>query len=312
MVSIIYTCTLNPAIDLFVEADSLDPGVVNRTKTEDYQANGKTINISIMLKRLGIDNTALGFIGGFTGSYIEKELQDLGIITDFTEIEGITRVNTFVRVGDNEYKIVNRGPEVSEKAREEILRKINAIPEGSLLFVSGSLPKGISEDIFEEIALISRQKQLRLILDISSKKLLDCLSYQPYLIKPNDEELASFFGKDHISDEEVLDLGKELVDRGAERVLVSLGEKGSAYISEKEIIRVTSPKGKVVNTACAGDALLASFVGQLELGAELEQALRFASATGAATAFSMGLGDLANVPALMEGIKVYQIEQPII
>jgi 1-phosphofructokinase len=311
VIPIIYTCTLNPAIDLFVEADSLEPGVVNRTKTEDYQANGKTINVSIMLKRLGLNNTALGFIGGFTGGYIEKELQDLGIITDFTEIEGITRVNTFVRVGDKEYKIVNQGPEVSEKAKEDVLRKIAEIPEGSLLFVSGSLPKGISENIFEEIAAISRQKQLRLILDISSKKLLDCLSYQPYLIKPNDEELASFFDKDHVSDEEVLELGKELIKRGAERVLVSLGEKGSVYISEKEMVRVTSPRGQVVNTACAGDALLSCFVGQLELGVELGQALRFASATGAATAFSMGLGDLVDVPALMEEIKVYQIEQPI-
>lgn len=311
VIPIIYTCTLNPAIDLFMEADSLEPFVVNRTSAEDYQANGKTINVSIMLKRLGINNTALGFIGGFTGKFIESELQKLGIITDFTEIDGITRVNAFIRSNDKEYKIVNKGPEIIKVKKVEMIQKIASIPKGGILFVSGSLPKGISEDIYEEIARISNQNQFRLILDISSKRLLDCLRYRPYLVKPNKEELASYFGKDAISDEEVLVLGKELIEKGAERVLISLGEEGSLYISEKDIIRVTSPQGKVVNTACAGDALLSTFVGKLELGASLEDALRFASATGAATAFSMGLGNLADVPLLMEEIKLYHVEQSI-
>jgi 1-phosphofructokinase len=311
VIPIIYTCTLNPAIDLFMDVDALNPGVVNRTNTEDYQPNGKTINVSIMLKRLGINNTALGFIGGFTGKYIEGELQNLGIITDFTEIDGITRVNAFVRAGEKEYKIVNKGPEISEESKKGIIDKITNIPKGSFLFVSGSLPKGISEDIYEEIAGISNQNQLRLILDISSKRLLQCLRYCPYLVKPNREELASFFDKDVITDDEVLELGKELIKLGAKRVLVSLGEEGSLYISESEVVRVTTPKGKVINTACAGDALLASFAGKLVLGETIEEALRFASATGAATAFSMGLGNLEDVPDLLDSINVYPINQPI-
>jgi 1-phosphofructokinase len=307
----IYTCTLNPAIDLFMDVDSLEPFVVNRTNTEDYQPNGKTINISIMLKRIGINNTALGFIGGFTGKYIDSELQQLGIITDFTEISGMTRVNAFVRAGDKEYKIVNKGPVIPENKKTEIIHKIASIPKGSYLFVSGSIPKGLSDEIYEEISRISREKQLRLILDISSKKLLDCLPYKPYLIKPNKEELASFFGKDDLDDEEILYLSKKLLDKGAERVLVSLGEEGSLYVSGQAIIRVTSPQGKVVNTTCAGDALLGTFVGKLELGASLEDALIYASAAGAATAFSMGLANLEDVKALIEEIQVNHIESSI-
>ncbi|MCM3729360.1 1-phosphofructokinase [Neobacillus cucumis] len=311
MIPIIYTCTLNTAIDLFMDVDSLHPSVVNRTNTEDYQPNGKTINVSIMLKRLGVNNTALGFIGGFTGKYIESELQKLGIITDFTEIEGITRVNAFVRAGDQEFKLVNKGPEISLDKKTELINKINKIPKGSLIVVSGSFPRGITDDIYEEIANVSKQNELRLVLDISSKKLLNCLRYHPYLVKPNREELASFFGKNEITDDELLELGKEIIKMGAQRVLVSLGEEGSLYISESEVVRVTTPQGKVINTACAGDALLASFLGKIVLGETIEEALRFASATGAATAFSMGLADLEDVPGLMKSINVYHITQPI-
>jgi 1-phosphofructokinase len=307
-----YTCTLNPAIDLFVDVDSLEPYVVNRTNTEDYQANGKTINVSIILKKLGIDNTALGFIGGFTGKYIESELQQLGIETDFTEINGITRVNTFVRAGDKEYKIVNKGPAIPVEKKEEMLEKIARIPEGSFLFVSGSLPQGLSEVIYVEIARIASQNRLKLILDISSKQLLDCLPYKPYLIKPNKEELASFFDKDKINGHEVMELGTALLKMGAQRVLVSLGEEGSLFFSDEETVRVTSPKGEVVNTACAGDALLASFIGRMELGDELEEALKYASAAGAGTAFSKGLANLEDVPALMKEIKLHQIENSIL
>ncbi|MGG0554737.1 1-phosphofructokinase [Priestia aryabhattai] len=305
----IYTCTLNPAIDLFVDVDSLDPFVVNRTNTEDYQANGKAINISILLKRMGLDNTALGFIGGFTGKYIENELQQQGIETNFVEIDGITRINTFVRAGEKEYKIVNKGPLISEKKKDEMLQKIKSIPKGSVLFVSGSLPKGLSEETFIEIAEIASYNNLKLILDVSSKKLLDCLAYHPYLIKPNKEELEYLFNKEKLSEDEIILLGKELLQKGAERVLISLGEEGALYLSNQETIRVTSPKGEVINTACAGDALLSSFVGKLKSGSSIEEALVYASATGASTAFSMGLSDLSDIEHLVEEIDVKHLSE---
>ncbi|MGG0333050.1 1-phosphofructokinase [Priestia megaterium] len=307
----IYTCTLNPAIDLFVDVDSLEPFIVNRTNAEDYQANGKAINISILLKRMGLDNTALGFIGGFTGKYIEDELQQKEINTNFIEVDGITRINTFVRAGEKEYKIVNKGPIIPPKKKDEMLQKIKNIPKGSMLFVSGSLPKGISEDIFVEIAEIASYNELELILDVSSKKLLDCLTYHPYLIKPNKEELEYLFNKEILSEEQIIVLGKELLKRGAERVLVSLGEEGALYLSDKETIRVTSPKGEVVNTTCAGDALLSSFVGKLKSGSSTEDALVYASATGASTAFSMGLSDLSDIEQLIKEIDLKHLSEKL-
>jgi len=305
---IIYTCTLNPAIDLFVDVNALEPFIVNRTNTEDYQANGKTINISLILKKMGIENTALGFIGGFTGRYINEELQDHGIQTDFIEIDGITRINTFVRAGEKEYKIVNKGPTIKKDKQQQLIDKLDSIPVGSILFISGSLPKGISDDIYIEIAKIAKEHDLKLILDISSRKLLECLPFSPYLIKPNKEELGYLFNKEDLLEEDIYYYAKTLLKMGTQNVLVSLGEDGAIFLSNERCLRVTSPKGIVVNTACAGDAFLASFVGKQLSGASLEEALTYASATGASTAFSMGLSDFKDVEELCKVVKLDDLD----
>ncbi|GAA0486669.1 1-phosphofructokinase [Salinibacillus aidingensis] len=300
----IYTCTLNPAIDLFVATENFKPNQVNRTYDEDYQANGKGINVSIMLKKLGVDSTALGFVAGFTGSYIKDELKRLGIHTDFVEIDGITRVNIFVHNDDEEYKIVNRGPEVEQKSIYQIKQKIEQLPDHSILFVSGSAPQGVDEAIYEEIAKVSDQKGIHLVLDISSKNLLNCLPYHPYLIKPNREELAKLYNRDSITDEEVIELGYDLLDKGSQRVLISLGEEGAVYIDHDHLVKVSSVNGSVVNTACAGDTMLAMFVQKLQAGFSIGKALTYASAAGASTAFSKGLSDLSDLNELVQKIKI--------
>src|SRR5699024_6795271 len=306
----IYTCTLNPAIDLFIETeDDLQPSLVNRTQEEDYQANGKGVNVSIILQRLGLTSTALGFTAGFTGAYIRDELQSMGINTDFVDIDGVTRVNIFVHSQDKEYKIVNRGPEVNESDLRQLLEKIHSLPEGSMLFVSGSVPRGVKNSVHEEISKIAADKHMDLILDISSKTLSECLQYRPYLIKPNNEELAHYYGKDDLNDDEIIYFGHDLLNKGAQRVLISLGEDGAIYMDESHLLRVTSPKGKVINTACAGDTMLAMFVQKIQAGANIEQALVHASAAGSSTAFSKGLSDLQDIDMLMEDITVKNIKR---
>lgn len=305
----IYTCTLNPAIDLFVALDKLEQQKVNRTYDEEYQANGKGINVSIVLKKLGVNSTALGLIAGFTGEFIKDELKKMGIQTDFIEIDGITRVNIFINTVDGEYKIVNRGPNVSKRIVNEMKIKIMALPENSTLFVSGSLPRGIDDFIYVDIAKIAKEKNIDLILDISSKRLLDCLPYEPYLIKPNEEELANFFDMDkRLNEEEVIELGYELFRKGAKRVLVSLGAKGAIYIDQDHLLKVNSAKGKVVNTACAGDAMLAMFFQKVHSGFPVEEALAYASAAGASTAFAKVLSDLTDVEDLKSQIKVTNLK----
>lgn len=301
----IYTCTMNPAIDLFVETQSYHPQVVNRSNGDDIQANGKGVNVSFILKMLGIENTAIGFSGGFTGKYIEETLKQKGIATNFVPVDGMTRINVFTHVidQDTEYKLVNQGPEITEVQMKALLAIISQMKKGDMLCVSGSHPKGISDHLLIEISRITHEKGVKLVLDTSSKVVLDCLKYQPYCMKPNEEELASWFGKEQLTEEEYLIYGEKLIQLGAQKVLLSLGKKGALYFDQEQILHVTAPQGKVVNTACAGDTLLGSFVGSLEKGESPMDALQFGAAAGSSTAFSPGLTDFKDVSKLMKQMK---------
>jgi 1-phosphofructokinase len=301
----IYTCTMNPAIDLFSEFTSFDPFVVNRSIFEEYQPNGKAINISFMLKKLGISNLATGFLGGFTGDFIEQELEASGIETAFIKVDGITRINTFIRENSMEYKAVNRGPVISQQAQELLIEQIRNLKSGDWLFVSGSIPQGIDDQIHIEIAKIAHQLGVKLVLDISSPVLLDCLAYEPYLIKPNDEEIANWFNiPDHTDRAELQKAAEQLLERGAQRVLLSCGAQGALYCDSTQELAVNAPSGKIVNTACAGDTMLAAFAGRLILGDSEEEALVYATAAGSSTAFTSGLSDLSDIPDLAGQIQI--------
>ncbi|GIN40826.1 1-phosphofructokinase [Heyndrickxia oleronia] len=301
----IYTCTMNPAIDLFTEFEQFSPFVVNRSTFESYQANGKAINISFILKKLNIDNTATGFLGGFTGNFIEEELVKNSIGTNFIKVDGITRINTFIRSGEKEYKAVNRGPEINTIAQEALLQYIKTFTNKDTLFVSGSLPRGVKDEIFVTIAQLSKEQGFSLILDISSSRLLDCLPYHPYLIKPNDEELAQLMGVPTLeSVEELIAAAQTLLNQGARRILVSRGEKGALYVDKDNILLTNAPKGKVVNTACAGDTMLAVFAGKMMQMEDLEEALIEATAAGSSTAFTAGLSDFKDIPLLKKQILI--------
>ncbi|WP_366248046.1 1-phosphofructokinase [Terribacillus aidingensis] len=301
----IYTCTMNPAIDLFSEFTSFDPFVVNRSIFEEYQPNGKAINISFMLKKLGISNMATGFLGGFTGDFIKKELEAAGIETAFIKVNGITRINTFIRADSLEYKAVNRGPVISQQAQALLLEQVRNLKNGDWLFVSGSLPRGVDDQIHIEIAEIAHQQGVKLVLDISSPVLLDCLAYEPYLIKPNDEEIANWFNlSDHTDQSELQTAAERLLERGAQRVLLSCGSRGALYCDRKQELAVNAPSGKIVNTACAGDTMLAAFAGRLMLGDSEEEALVYATAAGSSTAFTSGLSDLSDIPYLAGQIQL--------
>ncbi|WP_255763889.1 1-phosphofructokinase [Jeotgalibaca sp. MA1X17-3] len=305
-----YTCTTNPAIDLFIATKTMQPSIVNRTLKDEAQANGKGVNISFVLKMLGIENIALGFLGGFTGTYIEEELQKAGVQTDFIKVTGQTRINVFTRVEEEntEYKLVNQGPMISKKELAQLLHQIKKLNSEDTLFISGSNPKGVDDSFLLEAARISQENGFRLILDSSSKVVLECLQYRPALIKPNDEELAAWFNCEKLDQEELLQYGKKLIEMGAQRVLLSLGEEGAVYIEKDKMTFVNAAKGKVINTACSGDTLLGTFMGMLLTGHEVEGALLKASAAGSSTAFSSGLTDFTDVEELMKQIQVTQVK----
>lgn len=300
----LYTLTLNPAIDLFIDLNELLPKKVNRSNYDDYQENGKGVNVSRILHRLGIENTALGFIAGFTGNFIKDKLEESGILTNFIEVDGITRVNVFLNA-ETEYKIVNKGPLIPQEKKLELLNQLELLKENDYLFVCGSLPRGIDVSIYEYIIKICKKNSVKLILDTSSKEILKYLHHGVYMIKPNDEELADFFNINHSLNEEEIELyAKKLIDMGCEKILVSCGEKGAIYFDKERIISVTAPKGIVVNTACSGDTLLGTFIGKLYLGKTLEEALTYASASASSTAFTEGITDFKNVPDLLKQVKI--------
>ena len=312
----IYTCTLNLAIDLFIETDTMEPFTVNRTKDDDIQANGKGVNVSLILKMLGVDTTALGFRAGFTGNYIEDYLQEKEISTDFIEVPGMTRINVFTQVNQTkeEYKLVNQGPEIPQEKVEVFLDQIRNLQAEDYLCISGSLPRGIESTILVDISRICQERDVHLIIDSSYKEIMDCLPYHPFLLKPNEEELASWFGEIIDSEEAYLFYGQQLIKAGAHNVLLSLGSGGAIFFSQTKIIRGNSPIGKVVNTACAGDTLLGTFLAGYLTEQPLEETLRKSLAAGSSTAFRKGLTDFSDVKELSkqieikeEGLKTWEI-----
>lgn len=302
----IYTCTMNLAIDLFIETDEMHPFMVNRTKEDDIQANGKGVNVSLVLKMLDFPSTALGFSAGFTGKYIEDYLQQKQIQTDFIEVPGMTRINVFTQVNQTgeEYKLVNQGPEIPQTAVHNFLNQIRVLQAEDYLCVSGSLPRGLSPKVLIEISRICQEKGIHLIIDSSDQEAMDCLPYRPFLLKPNEEELSSWFGRKMVTDEDYFVYGQRLVELGAENVLLSLGEKGAILFTKDRVFRGNSPKGKVVNTACAGDTMLGAFLAGYMNRRPLDETLRKSIAAGSSTAFRKGLTDFLDVEELSKQIKI--------
>lgn len=306
----IYTCTLNPAIDLFIETNELKPDAVNRTNSYDIQPNGKGVNVSFILKNLNVDNVALGVGGGFTNNFIEESLQARGIMTDFVHIDGISRINVFTRVLDTdlEYKQVNKGPEVIATKVAELLKRITEIKKADTLVISGSFSQGIEPTILEKIAEIANENQFKLVIDTSYKQVLDSLKYHPYLVKPNHEELLSWFGLPVTDDLDVLKkYAQKLLDLGVENVLLSIGKKGAIFMNHQTQIFGNAPEVKVVNTACSGDTMLGTFLAGLEQNLDSKVNLQKSLAAASSTAGRSGLTDFEDVADLMKHVIVKDI-----
>ncbi len=269
----IYTITLNPAIDLVIITKKLEPNIVNRTENFELQPNGKGVNVSFILKKMGIENVATGIGGGFTLDYITAGLTEKGISNNFLKVKEPTRINVFTRVIDQnrEYKEVNPGPEVSEKVQEQFLKYLRTtLKESDTLIISGSFSRGINQDYLVKIAKVMADKKVKLVIDSSSKAVLDTLPYYP---------------------EKIIKLARKLIDDGCKNVLVSLGDSGAALIDKNHAYFGNAPKISVINTAGAGDTMLGTFIGKKELGCNTVEALKFAIAAGSDTASRMGLTD---------------------
>ena len=309
----IYTVTFNPAIDYVVKMDGLNVGETNRTVSEEYYFGGKGINVSIVLKELGIDSTAMGFISGFTGRSLEEGLQRQGIKTAFVELtedRGITRINLKIKSGGEdkltETEINGQGPAITTEAVDQLFGRIKALAEGDILVISGSVPSTMPEDTYERIlSELSSEDgkagtRIPVVVDATGDLLMNVLSYRPFLIKPNNDELADMLGKPMDETEQIIDGAKELKKRGARNVIVSRGSKGAVMVTEEDEVIVQDPiVGKTVNTVGAGDSMVAGFLAGYIKEHSYKYALRLGTAAGSATACSPGLASKEEIERRM-------------
>ena len=282
----IYTLTLNPAIDYYITVDGFKPGVVNRTTGEKINFGGKGINVSIVLKELGFHSTCLGFVGGFTGEALENHLKQKGVDCDFVKIAGNTRIN--VKLNDTD--INSAGPNITDGELQQLYKKLDNIKNGDFLVLSGSVPKTLPQNIYETILERLKNKGVEFIVDAEKDLLLNTLNYQPFLIKPNHHELGQIFGVEINNFDTALTYAKKLIDMGAKNVMVTLGELGAVLVcKDGETYTQAAPKGNVVSAVGAGDSAIAAFLTQHLIDASYDQCLKMAVAAGSATAFSDGL-----------------------
>lgn len=292
----IYTVTLNPAIDYIAEVNSIKEEKINRAISEKVLAGGKGINVSIVLKNLGIESTALGYIAGFTGTEIKSQIENHGIKTDFVYLENkFSRINIkllskVAGVVSTETAINGEGPKISEQEIEKLMKKLDMLQKGDFLVLAGSISRKMKDDIYEKICKRVENKQVKIVADATGKLLLNVLKHKPFLIKPNKEELEEIFEDEIKTNEEIIIYAKKLQEMGAENVLISLGQEGAVLITkEKNVLYMRAPKGTLVNSVGAGDSMVAGFLAGLLIHKDYEKAFKMGIAAGSASAFSENL-----------------------
>lgn len=297
----IYTVTFNPALDYVVRTGEFIPGQVNRTQTEELYPGGKGINVSIVLKNLGFDSRALGFTAGFTGKEIRRLIHAFGCETDFIELEeGFSRINVKIKAGQ-ETELNGQGPFITQAALEKLYSKLDAITDGDILVLAGSIPNTLPEDIYEIILKRLEGRRIQTVVDATKDLLLNVLKYNPFLVKPNNHELGEMFGTVLTTADEIVSHAKKLQQMGARNVLVSMAGDGAILLDQQgKVYQSLPPQGKVVNSVGAGDSMVAGFLAGYLESRDFQNAFETGLCTGSASAFSEWLATKEDVLKLMK------------
>lgn len=301
----IYTVTFNPCLDYIVSVDNFTLGRVNRTTKELVYPGGKGINVSLVLQNLGMESTALGFTAGFTGTEIERALQEWGCYTDFIRIsEGMSRINLKLR-SNEESEINGQGPKISKEALEALYEKLDAMNSEDVLVLAGSIPNSMPDSSYELIMERVEKKHMKVVVDATGDLLVNVLKYHPFLIKPNNHELEEIFRVPMDSSETIITYAKKLQEMGARNVLISMAGDGAILVSEDGMVRQSpAPKGKVVNSVGAGDSMVAGFLTGFLTTGKYEEAFYMGIATGSASAFSERLATRSEVEEILKQIQI--------
>lgn len=295
----VYTVTFNPAIDYVVHTGDMVLGQVNRSNAEEMYFGGKGINVSIVLKELGIESKALGFVAGFTGEAIEKGVSQMGVHTDFVKLEkGNSRINVKIKSAE-ETELNGQGPDINDEAIAKLFEKLDKLTDGDTIILAGSIPNSLPSDIYERIIERLSDRKIKVVVDATKDLLMNVLKYKPFLIKPNNHELGEMFGVVLKTNDEIAEYAKKLQDMGAKNVLVSMAGDGALLLDENGKTHICGVcKGKVKNSVGAGDSMVAGFVAG-SMDGDYEYALKLGTATGGATAFSDGLATKEKIAELL-------------
>lgn len=305
----IYTITFNPSIDYMVEVDDFQLGEVNRVSNEYILPGGKGINVSIVLKNLGVESQALGFIAGFTGQEIQNRIKERGIQTDFIDVNnGYSRIN-FKLKSQQESEVNGNGPFISQENINELMIKLKTLNKGDVLVLSGSIPKCVSNDIYATIMKELIHNDIQIVVDATGHLLMNVLEYKPFLIKPNNHELAEMFHVKLSSQKDIIKYAKKLQEMGAKNVLISMAGDGALFICENgKVYFSEAPKGEVKNSVGAGDSMVAGFIAGYVKTNNYVEAFKMGVATGSASAFSKDLATQQEVELLLKNIQEVEYE----
>lgn len=298
----IYTVTLNPALDYIMHVEHFEKNRINKTSSELLLPGGKGINVSIVLHNLGMSSTALGFIAGFTGQEIRRKLQGLGVTDDFIELpDGHSRINMKI-CSHEETELNGMGPIIDEASLLKLYTQLDQLVTGDVLVLAGSIPASLPDNIYQDIMKRVEAKGVMTIVDARKDLLENVLELRPFLIKPNNFELAELFGLEELwNKQEVLRYAKELQERGARNVLVSMAGAGAVLAAEDgSTYESPAPDGTVINSVGAGDSMVAGFLYGLLTTESFEQAFYTGLACGSASAFSEQLATKDAVDAILK------------
>lgn len=304
----IYALTLNPAIDYVINVPGFEEGKLNKTEKEYKFPGGKGINVSRVLAQLGVQSENLGFIGGFTGRFIEEQLINHGLQNNFIHVSGDTRINIKLK-GKEETEINGLGPSIKQSDLDDLTVQVNNLTPEDWLILSGSLPMGVPKDIYVTLSKMAHEQGVPFVVDISDASLFDVLKYQPSLIKPNEHELADLYDVKFNTIEDMLPYGEKLVKQGAKNVIISMGANGAILFNETGIYRAKGLTGKLINSVGSGDSVVAGFVSQLSQGSDAVTAFKTGIACGSATAFSADLATEEEINHQLSRVEVDVIKE---
>ncbi|GAB2568911.1 1-phosphofructokinase [Gracilibacillus alcaliphilus] len=301
----IYTVTLNPAIDYVVQVDQFTAGGLNRSKADYKEAGGKGINVSRVLQRLGGESTALGFVGGFTGKFITDYLTETGISHDFVQLQADTRINLKMKSGNEETEVNGVSPQIEPADYQQLLDKFKQLNQEDVVVLAGSLPASLAPNTYREIVAHLHEQGVKAILDTSGLPLKEAIQASPAFIKPNHHELAELFEETVHGEEDIVRLAKRLhQENKIQHVLISMAKDGAIYVGEGGEFRLTAPVGQAVHSVGAGDSAVAGFIYKLQQTGNPQEAAQYAIASGSATAFSKTLCTKEEVVALLPQVQI--------